>query len=144
MLKKVGVIPFQIIDGNITILLVTSIRTQRWILPKGNLKSNESRKKGGLREAFEEAGIDGKILKDFPITMVMPDKTVSNGEAPVIFYPMQVENQAETWPEQDRRERKWMVLDAALAEIPSADILSVLKHFKSLSPWVIKAAETKS
>ena len=140
-MKKVGVIPFQITDGNITVLLVTSIRTKRWILPKGNLKSNESRKKGCLREAFEEAGIDGKILKDFPITMVMPDKTVSKGEIPVIFYPMLVENQAETWPEQDRRERKWMPLDAALAEIPSKDILNVLQHFKTLSPWVTKAAE---
>ena len=140
-MKKVGVIPFQITDGMISVLLVTSIRTKRWILPKGNLKSNESRKKGCLREAFEEAGIDGKILKDFPMTMVMPDKTVSKGEISVIFYPMLVENQAETWPEQDRRERKWMPLDAALAEIPSKDILNVLQHFKTLSPWVTKAAE---
>ena len=143
-MKKVGVIPFQIIDGNITVLMVTSIRTQRWILPKGNLKSNESRKKGCLREAFEEAGIDGKILKDFPMTMVMPDKAEANGVLPVIFYPMLVENQAETWPEQNRRQRKWMGLDAALAEIPSKDVLNVLQHFKTLSPWVIKAAETKS
>ena len=140
-MKKVGVIPFQITDDKISVLLVTSIRTKRWILPKGNLKSNESHKKGCLREAFEEAGIDGKILKDFPMTMVMPDKTVSKDEISVIFYPMLVENQAETWPEQDRRERKWMPLDAALAEIPSKDILNVLQHFKTLSPWVTKAAE---
>ena len=143
-MKKVGVIPFQIIDGNITVLMVTSIRTQRWILPKGNLKSNESHKKGCLREAFEEAGIDGKILKDFPMTMVMPDKAEANGEMPVVFYPMLVKNQAETWPEQDRRQRKWMGLDAALAEIPSKDVLNVLHHFKTLSPWVIKATEAKS
>ena len=78
------------------------------------------------------------------MTMVMPDKTVSNGEMPVVFYPMLVENQAETWPEQDRRERKWMALDAALAEIPSKDILNVLHHFKTLSSWIIKAAEAKS
>ena len=143
-MKKVGVIPFQIIDGNITVLMVTSIRTQRWILPKGNLKSNESRKKGCLREAFEEAGIDGKILKDFPMTMVMPDKAEANGEMPVVFYPMLGKNQAETWPDQDRRQRKGMGLDAALAEIPSKDVLNVLHHFKTLSPWVIKAAEAKS
>ncbi len=142
-MKKVGVIPFQITDGNITVLLVTSIRTQRWILPKGNLKSNESRKKGCLREAFEEAGIDGKILKDFPMTMVMPDKAEASGEMPVIFYPMLVKNQAKKWPEKDSRQRKWMGLDAALAEIPSKDVLNVLKHFKSLSPWVIKTVEAK-
>ena len=143
-MKKVGVIPFQITDGHIEVLLVTSIRTQRWILPKGNLKSNESRKKGGLREAFEEAGIDGIILKDFPMTIMMPDKTKANGEVPVVFYPMHVKNQAETWPEQDHRQRKWMGLDAALAEIPSKDVLNVLHHFKSLLPWVIKATEAKS
>ena len=61
MLKKVGVIPFKISDGKSAILLVTSIRTGRWVLPKGNLKTKESHKKGCLREAFEEAGIEGKI-----------------------------------------------------------------------------------
>ena len=78
------------------------------------------------------------------MTMVMPDKAEANGVLPVIFYPMLVENQAETWPEQNRRQRKWMGLDAALAEIPSKDVLNVLQHFKTLSPWVIKAAEAKS
>lgn len=144
MLKKVGVIPFKISDGKSAILLVTSIRTGRWVLPKGNLKTKESHKKGCLREAFEEAGIEGKILKDFPMTMVMPINGDGIDETPVVFYPMRVKNEAAVWPEQDRRQRKWITLDTALAEIPSKDILIVLHHFKTLLPWVIESVEGKS
>ena len=43
---KIGVIPFDISGDNIAIMFVTSQRRGRWILPKGNLKSGESHKKG--------------------------------------------------------------------------------------------------
>lgn len=140
-MAKVGVIPFQMIDGDLSVLLVTSMRTGRWILPKGNLKAKESHKKGCLREAFEEAGVEGKILKNFPMTMVMPANKQDadhqhQGEIPVVFYPMRVDHLSATWPEQDQRQRKWMTLDAAMADLPSKDILSVLDHFKSLTPWL--------
>ena len=52
---KIGVIPFDISGDNIAIMFVTSQRRGRWILPKGNLKPDESHKKGCKREAFEEA-----------------------------------------------------------------------------------------
>lgn len=145
-MKKVGVIPYQIIDGEISILMVTSMGTGRWILPKGNLKAKESHKKGCLREAFEEAGVKGKILKNFPMTIVMPANGQDadyqhQGKIPVVFYPMRVDHLSAKWPEQYQRQRKWMTLDAAMAELPSKDILSVLKHFKSLTPWLSDAGQ---
>ena len=54
---KIGVIPFDISGDNVAVMFVTSQRRGRWILPKGNLKSGESQKKGCKREAFEEAGV---------------------------------------------------------------------------------------
>ena len=146
ILKKVGVIPYQIIDGEISILMVTSMGTGRWILPKGNLKTKESHKKGCLREAFEEAGVEGKILKNFPMTMVMAaNERNKTGQiilkTPVVFYPMRVKNEAKTWPEKKQRQRKWITLDKALDKIKSKDISSVLKHFKTLTPWLIDAKQ---
>jgi len=142
--KKVGVIPYKIIDGKISILMVTSMGTGRWVLPKGKLKKLERHKKGCLREAFEEAGVKGEILTDFPMTIVIAsneqDKT---GQiilkTPVIFYPMQVKKDFKIWPEKKQRRRKWISLDKALDKIKSKDISSVLKNFKSLTPWLIEA-----
>ena len=43
---KIGVIPFDISGENIAIMFVTPTRRGRGILPKGNLKPDESHKKG--------------------------------------------------------------------------------------------------
>ena len=51
----------RVADGSAEILLVTSRTTQRWIVPKGwpikGLKDHDA----AAREAFEEAGVVGRI-----------------------------------------------------------------------------------
>lgn len=42
---------------------------------KGYLKDNETHKQGCKREAFEEADIKGKLVKDYPITAVISKTT---------------------------------------------------------------------
>ena len=75
MQHKIGVIPFDVNNNRLAIMFVTSQKRGRWILPKGNLKDNETHKQGCKREAFEEAGIKGKLLKDYPITAVISKTT---------------------------------------------------------------------
>ena len=44
------------------VLLVTARRNpNNWIFPKGHIEDGESRKDAAVREAREEAGIDGKV-----------------------------------------------------------------------------------
>lgn len=44
------------------ILLVTARRNPRnWIFPKGHIEDGETRKEAALREAREEAGVDGEV-----------------------------------------------------------------------------------
>jgi 8-oxo-dGTP pyrophosphatase MutT (NUDIX family) len=44
------------------ILLVTARRNPRnWIFPKGHIEDGETRKEAAVREALEEAGVDGKV-----------------------------------------------------------------------------------
>ncbi|MCM2458859.1 NUDIX hydrolase [Rhizobium sp. CG4] len=49
--------------GELELLLVTSRDTCRWILPKGNTEHKEAAYRAAQREAFEEAGIEGKVCK---------------------------------------------------------------------------------
>lgn len=50
-------------SGKVVILLVTSRGTGRWVIPKGNLRKRESQYECARREAFEEAGVTGRIGK---------------------------------------------------------------------------------
>ena len=65
---KIGAIPFNITENQCRLMLITSRTRERLIFPKGNKDKKESRKKTCKREAFEEAGIIGKVFKKFPIT----------------------------------------------------------------------------
>ena len=141
MVRKIGVVPFRMDQKTISILFITSMQRRRWIFPKGNLKKKESHKTGFLREAHEEAGVMGKVLKDFPMTFIMPARDHSTGLSPVIYYPMLVENYAQTWPEEQHRNRQWMALEDAIQDIASRDILRVIKHFEKLKPWIVHALD---
>ena len=104
MQHKIGVIPFSIDGDRLAIMFVTSQKRGCWILPKGNLEPKESHKKGCKREAFEEAGLKGKILKNFPITAVITKSSASAIEqTAVTYYPMLVTEQLDEWPEKSKR-----------------------------------------
>jgi 8-oxo-dGTP pyrophosphatase MutT (NUDIX family) len=141
---KVGAIPFSISNEKLAILFVTSQRRGRWILPKGGLLRNESHKKGCKREVFEEAGVTGEVLTDFPITMPI-GKAVGNSIQTVVvtYYPMLVKIQLDEWPEQNKRERHWALLKDAKRVVDHADLVHLIQLFDSISPWVLEAAKRK-
>ncbi|MDB4106509.1 NUDIX hydrolase [Alphaproteobacteria bacterium] len=144
MQHKIGVIPFDINNNRLAIMFVTSQKRGRWILPKGNLKDNETHKQGCKREAFEEAGIKGKLLKDYPITAVI-SKTTSEGlqNVAVTYYPLLVSEQFEDWPEKATRERHWSLLQDAHYVTDNDDFSDLLKKFKAMTPWLLEAADHK-
>ncbi|MDA9189875.1 NUDIX hydrolase [Alphaproteobacteria bacterium] len=142
MEHKIGVIPFDISGERIAIMFVTSQKRGRWILPKGNLKPNESHQKGCKREAFEEAGIKGKILKNLPLThMISTSKKGKICEVAVTYYPMLVSKQYDEWPEKEKRERHWALLDDALRVTDRIDFQNVIKSFTALRLIILEAAK---
>ncbi|MEM5499989.1 NUDIX hydrolase [Ahrensia kielensis] len=140
---RVGIIPFSVRGDLIAVLFVTSHTRGRWILPKGRSKKGETDNEASLREAFEEAGIKGKVLTDFPMT-VMIDKSIGDGtteRVPVTYYPMYVRKQVDEFPEKDSRERHWALLDDAPRVAYHDDYLEVIKQFKRLAPKIKEAAK---
>ncbi|WP_026479288.1 NUDIX hydrolase [Ahrensia sp. 13_GOM-1096m] len=140
---RVGIIPFSVRGDLIAVLFVTSHTRGRWILPKGRSKKGETDNEASLREAFEEAGIKGKVLTDFPMT-VMIDKSIGDGtteRVPVTYYPMYVRKQVDEFPEKESRERHWALLDDAPRVAYHDDYLEVIKQFKRLAPKIKEAAK---
>ncbi len=140
-MRKLGVIPYVTQKNAIAILFVTSMARGRWILPKGNLRKGENPVDAVQREGFEEAGVKGKLMEQFPFTV--PISKSENGQVkyvPVTYYPLLVTEQYETWPEADKRERHWVLLDNAANVVHRHDFLDLLNRFKALQPWLIEAA----
>ena len=141
-MKKVGVIPFQTQDDAVAILFVTSQTRGRWILPKGTMEQGETFIDTCHREGFEEAGVKGVVLEDYPITVVVGKQTDKGlDQVPVTYYPYLVETQEDEWPEMERRQRHWALIKDAPKIAYREDFRGLLDVVKDLRPWLKTAAE---
>jgi 8-oxo-dGTP pyrophosphatase MutT (NUDIX family) len=92
------------------ILLVTTRRSRRWIIPKGWPIKGLKPPKSAAREAFEEAGVRGKVgMKS--VGVFNYDKLLAENGIPVNcevrVFPLLVKRQSEVWPEFDQRLVQW-------------------------------------
>lgn len=141
-MHRVGIIPFDIQDSALAILFVTSQTRGRWVLPKGKQEKNESHVDTCHREGFEEAGVRGIVLEDFPFTIPVTKQLENRlGKVPVTYYPLFVLEQANDWPEKKRRQRHWALIEDAPRVAYREDLLPLVKLFEELQPWITEAAE---
>ncbi|MCC7464600.1 MAG: NUDIX domain-containing protein, partial [Gammaproteobacteria bacterium] len=61
--QQAGAIPFMRIQDTCAFLVVTSRHSKRWIFPKGRIDPGEEPWEAALREAYEEAGVRGRISR---------------------------------------------------------------------------------
>lgn len=141
-MHRVGIVPFDTRDTAVAILFVTSQTRGRWILPKGKMKPKETHSEACLREGFEEAGVTGVVLEDFPMTVVVTKQTASGKlKVPVTYYPLFVTEQFDEWPEKDRRQRHWALIEDAPRVAYREDLLPLIRQFQELRAWITAAAE---
>lgn len=127
-------LPFRLNDnGAIEIMLITSRDTRRWVLPKGwpmkGLKPHET----AACEAFEEAGLIGRITKQ-AIGSFHYDKRLKTGQAmtcEVNIYPLEVEQQRASWPEQHERDGRWFSPIEAAAAVEELSLAETLRGLKA-------------
>ena len=100
---KLGVIPYRNLKcGKFEILLVTTLGG-KWSLPKGNLIKRLGPARTAQLEAYEEAGISGKII-DQPLSFERQSKQFT-------YYPFKVHKVFKDWPESSLRTRRWISMD---------------------------------
>ena len=141
-MHRIGVIPFAIKEKEMALLFVTSQTRGRWILPKGLAKKGESHVETCHREGFEEGGVRGVVLEDYPITVVISKQTDDGKQQiPVTYYPYFVTEQEDEWPDKERRERHWALLEDATKVLYREDFLALIQQFEALRPWISQAAK---
>lgn len=111
------------------VLLVTSSRG-RWILPKGWPIDGKTDAEAALQEAWEEGGVrDGQVTTK-PIAKFLGIKRFNSGEevpARVRVYGVKVRDLARKFPEQNRRERRWVTIAKAAKLLADKGFRKALK-----------------
>ena len=114
------------------ILLVTTRRSRRWIIPKGWPIKGLKPPKSAAREAFEEAGVRGKVgMKS--VGVFNYDKLLAENGIPVNcevrVFPLLVKRQSEVWPEFDQRLVQWVEPNKAVALIKEPELKKLVAAF---------------
>jgi uncharacterized protein Yka (UPF0111/DUF47 family)/8-oxo-dGTP pyrophosphatase MutT (NUDIX family) len=132
LLTQYGVLPYRIDEaGGLELLLITSKERRRWVIPKGNPIPFFLNYESAAREAFEEAGVEGKIATIPAGTYRYAKRRRSGGEAAAIVtvYPLLVTREAADWPERSERERRWFATADAADAVEEPELRALIAGF---------------
>lgn len=111
--RQSAVVPFRRKPGGVEVLLITTRRSGRWIVPKGIVEPDLSAADSAAVEAYEEAGVRGSVSGG-PLGTYAYRKW--GGTCTVEVFALEVGEECADWPERSQRSRRWAPLaDAAEA-----------------------------
>jgi 8-oxo-dGTP pyrophosphatase MutT (NUDIX family) len=116
------------------VMLVTGRRSGRWMIPKGWPMAGKSLADSAAREAFEEAGIKGRV-DPRPIGIFRHVKRhllLGELEVDIQVHPLAVERELGDWPESAERTRKWFGVKEAAAQVDSEELRKLIMRFGKL------------
>lgn len=125
---QLGAICWRMHQGRIQILLITSRDTGRWVIPKGWPVKGLNGAGSAEREAWEEAGVEGKISKTC-LGLFSYQKALEQDHCVpcvVAIYGLQVEKLSRRYPEQKQRQRKWFAAAEAAALVAEPELSALL------------------
>jgi 8-oxo-dGTP pyrophosphatase MutT (NUDIX family) len=103
-------------NGKLSILLVSKRRSGKWGIPKGRVNGRLTFPEVAAKEAFEEAGVRGKVSPN-SIGMFRTKKRTPDRQhvrvVEVWVYLMRVTELLKCWPEMGKREIRWVSCGAA-------------------------------
>jgi len=129
-MKQYGVLPYVRRGGKAELVLITSRTSQRWIFPKGARVAGKSRRGSALQEAFEEAGLIGRIDPRFEFREII----VRNGrKIELTIFALRVEKLLKSWPEQKQRDRIVVPADKARKMVNCPQLRRCVKQWRRAS-----------
>ena len=138
-----GVVPVRADGDRVQVLLVTSRETRRWVVPRGNPIRDLSPAETAAQEAFEEAGVRGKV-SPAPLGSYRYDKKRKSGAivpTEVQLFVLAVLEELDAWPEQSQRERRWFARDEASDAVDEPELKALLS---SVDASVLPSAEASA
>lgn len=131
MTRQIAALPlFLAPAGGLEVFLVTSRGSGRWIIPKGNPIKGLSPAEVAEREAFEEAGLVGRVstgcIGSFEFERLRRD----SGKTWLIdVYPLFVERQVRNWDEKSQRTVLRCDITSAVSLVCSQSLATLIANF---------------
>lgn len=116
-------------DGGVEILLVTTRKSRRWMIPKGWPVHGVTPEASAAVEAWEEAGAKGR--PDTTCLGVFSYFKGGRGGLPcvVAVFPLKVRRMADKWPEKSQRKRRWVTARKAATMVEEPELRAILRAF---------------
>ena len=121
-IEQSGVIPYRLEQGKIEILLVSSRKKKRWVIPKGIIEPDLTPQDSAAKEALEEGGILGEVLPESVGTYTYEKW---GGVCRVVVFLLKVTSLEANWLE-NYRERQWFSLPEAQKRLEEAELKNIL------------------
>jgi 8-oxo-dGTP pyrophosphatase MutT (NUDIX family) len=114
-------------DGTLQVCLIRRRQAGSWGIPKGFLDPGDTPAEAALREAYEEAGINGRIVGEAVGTYTY---SKAGSRYTVAVFVMEVSEEERNWPEAWLRVRAWHDLDAALSLLGAHPVSPLLDNVR--------------
>ena len=118
-----GVIPYRKKEDSIEVLLITSIKKKKWIVPKGYVEFNLTPFESAKKEAYEEAGVMGS---NETIELGSYSVKKSVGKQYIKIFSMEVIKVLDDYPEKNLRKRKWHSLKEAAEAVSFPEVSNMI------------------
>ena len=131
-MKQVAALPFRRDGaGGVDVMLVTSRDSKRWIIPKGWAVKGVKPHHCAAREAYEEAGLSGRVSKSAVGEFEYVKRLGGVAAAPcrVLVFPLETKTEKRKWPEMHERKRAWFPAEIAAELVSEPGLVSILLSF---------------
>lgn len=130
-LLQVAALCWRKTDSDLQILLVRSLDSNRWILPKGWPMRGKSLAEAAAQEAWEEAGVKGATTPT-AIGRYGSRKRRGSGvkqPAQIEVFALEVEDSETQFPEADLRKTRWFPAQRAIKKLRHPELGAlILRH----------------
>ena len=125
-------LPWRISEGGRRqVMLLTTRETHRWVIPKGWPMKGRKPAEVASQEAYEEAGLVGRIVGKRPLGIFHYEKQLTKGSrlCQVRVFSFRVERQLDDWPEKQQRETKWFDATQAATLVGEDGLHGIITRF---------------
>jgi 8-oxo-dGTP pyrophosphatase MutT (NUDIX family) len=143
--EQVAALCWRLHKGQPQVLLVTSRASGRWVLPKGWPMPGRGPDAAAAIEAWEEAGVEGKVcttsIGHYVYHKVLPD--LGTLSCAVEVFPLRVQSLKRSFPERKERRRKWFTATEAARKVAEVELREMLGRLVDEPELLTPAPRTK-